>query len=45
MVTFVMTFLKIYTNKTTLNLLTFIAKGALLVSGRILLNYLLSKER
>ena len=35
--------LKIYTNKTTLNLLTFIAKGALLVSVRILLNYLLSK--
>ena len=40
---FAVTFLKINTDKSILDLLAFIFIGGLLVSGGILLNYLLSK--
>ena len=39
------TFLKVNTDKSILDLLSFIALGGLLVFGGIFLNYLLSKER
>ena len=42
---FTLTFLKVNTDKTILDLITFIAIGVLLVSGGILLNYLLSKKQ
>ena len=40
---FALTFLKINTDKSILDLLGFIAMGCLLVSGGVFLNYLLSK--
>ena len=45
LIAFLITFLKVNTDKTILDLFTFIAIGALLVSGGILLNYLLSKGK
>ena len=45
LIAFVITFLKVNTDKTILDLFAFIAVGALLVSGGILLNYLLSKGK
>ena len=42
---FAVTFLKINTDKSILDLLAFIAIGGLLVSGGIFLNYLLSKGK
>ena len=42
-ITFALTFLKINTDKSILDLLGFIAMAGLLVSGGIFLNYLLSK--
>ena len=42
-IAFALTFLKINTDKSILDLLGFIAMGALLVSGGVFLNYLLSK--
>ena len=44
-VAFVLTFLKVNTDKTILDLLSFVAIGGLLVSGGIFLNYLLSKGK
>ena len=44
-VAFVLTFLKVNTDKSILDLLSFVAIGGLLVSGGIFLNYLLSKGR
>ena len=44
-VTFGFTFLKINTDKSILDLLSFVAVGSLLVFGGIVLNYLLSKRR
>ena len=43
LIAFVVTFLKVNTDKTILDLLAFISIGGLLVSGGIFLNYLLSK--
>ena len=43
LIAFVVTFLKINTDKTIIDLLAFIAIGVLLVSGGIFLNFLLSK--
>ena len=40
---FALTFLKINTDKSILDLLGFLAMGGLLVSGGVFLNYLLSK--
>ena len=45
LIAFVITFLKVNTDKTILDLFAFIAVGALLVSGVIFLNYLLSKGK
>ena len=42
-IAFALTFLKINTDKSILDLLGFIALGGLLVSGGIFVNYLLSK--
>ena len=42
---FVLTFLKVNTDKSILDLLSFVAIGGLLVSGGIFLNYLLSKGK
>ena len=42
-IAFALTFLKINTEKSILDLLGFIAMGGLLVSGGVFLNYLLSK--
>ena len=42
---FALTFLKINTDKSLLDLLGFVAMGSLLVSGGIFLNYLLSKSK
>ena len=42
-ITFVLTFLKINTDKSIIDLLSFTVIGVLLVFGGILLNYLLSK--
>ena len=44
-VAFVLTFLKINTDKSIIDLLGFVAMGGLLVSGGIFLNYLLSKGK
>ena len=44
-IAFALTFLKINTDKSILDLLGFIALGGLLVSGGIFLNYLLSKGK
>ena len=44
-VAFGFTFLKVNTDKSILDLLSFVAVGGLLVSGGIFLNYLLSKGR
>ena len=44
-VAFVLTFLKVNTDKSILDLLSFVAVGGLLVFGGIFINYLLSKER
>ena len=45
LIAFVITFLKVNTDKTILDLFAFIAVGTLLVSGGIFLNYLLSKGK
>ena len=42
---FALTFLKINTNKSLIDLLGFVAMGCLFVSGGIFLNYLLSKGK
>ncbi len=44
-IAFALTFLKINTNKSILDLFGFIAMGGLLVIGGIFLNYLLSKGK
>ena len=44
-IVFALTFLKINTDKSILDLLGFVAMGALLVSGGVFLNYLLSKGK
>ena len=44
-IAFALTFLKINTDKSLLDLLGFAAMGGLLVSGGLLLNYLLSKGK
>ena len=44
-IAFVLTFLKINTDKSMIDLLLFVAMGGLLVSGGIFLNYLLSKGK
>ena len=44
-ITFILTFLKINTDKSIIDLLAFIAVGFLLVSGGIFLNYLLSRGK
>ena len=44
-IAFALTFLKINTDKSSLDLLGFAALGSLLVSGGLLLNYLLSKGK
>ena len=44
-IAFALTFLKINTDKSILDLLGFIAMGALLVSGGVFINYLLSKGK
>ena len=44
-VAFGITFLKVNTDKSILDLLSFVAVGSLLVFGGIVLNYLLSKRR
>ena len=45
LIAFIMTFLKVNTDKTILDLFAFIAVGGLFVSGGIFLNYLLSKGK
>ena len=42
LIVFILTFLKINTDKSIIDLLGFVAMGGLLVSGGIFLNYLLS---
>ncbi len=42
-IAFALTFLKINTDKSILDLLGFVAMGGLLVSGGVFLNYILSK--
>ena len=44
-IAFVLTFLKINTDKSIIDLLGFVALGSLLVSGGIFVNYLLSKGK
>jgi len=44
-IVFALTFLKINTDKSIIDLLLFAAMGGLLVSGGIFLNYLLSKGK
>ena len=44
-IAFALTFLKINSDKSIIDLLRFAAMGSLLVSGGIFLNYLLSKGR
>ena len=44
-IVFALTFLKVNTDKSILDLLIFIAVGGLLVAGGILLNYFLSKGK
>ncbi|KGF86621.1 hypothetical protein EU91_1383 [Prochlorococcus marinus str. GP2] len=43
LIAFILTFLKINTNKSLIDLFVFLVLGCLLVFGGILLNYLLSK--
>ena len=45
LIVFVLTFLKINTDKSIIDLLGFLAMGGLLVSGGIFLNYLLSIDK
>ena len=45
LIVFVLTFLKINTDKSIIDLLGFLVLGGLLVSGGIFLNYLLSKGK
>ena len=45
LVAFGFTFLKVNTDKSIIDLLSFVAVGGLLVFGGIFINYLLSKER
>ena len=45
LIVFSLTFLKINTDKSILDLLGFVAMGVLLVSGGLLLNYILSKVK
>jgi len=45
LIAFALTFLKINTDKSILDLLGFVAVGGLLVSGGLFLNYLLSKGK
>jgi len=45
LIAFALTFLKINTDKSIIDLLLFVAMGGLLVSGGIFLNYLLSKGK
>ena len=44
-IAFTLTFLKINTDKSIIDLLGFVAVGLLLISGGIFLNYLLSKGK
>ena len=44
-IAFTLTFLKINTEKSIIDLLLFVAMGGLLVSGGVFLNYLLSKRK
>ena len=44
-IAFALTFLKINTDKSILDLLGFVVMGGLLVSGGVFLNYLLSKGK
>ena len=44
-IAFALTFLKINTDKSILDLLGFVVMGGLLVSGGVFLNYLLSKSK
>ena len=44
-ISFALTFLKINTDKSIIDLLGFVAMGGLLVSGGIFLNYFLSKGK
>ena len=44
-IAFALTFLKVNTDKSILDLITFIAVGGLLVTGGIFLNYFLSKGK
>ena len=44
-IAFALTFLKINTDKSILDLLGFLAMGGLLVSGGVFINYLLSKGK
>ena len=44
-IAFALTFLKINTDKSLIDLLGFVAMGCLLVSGGVFLNYLLSKGK
>ena len=44
-IAFALTFLKVNTDKSILDLITFIAVGGLLVAGGIFLNYFLSKGK
>ena len=44
-IAFALTFLKINTDKSLIDLLGFVALGCLLVSGGIFLNYILSKGK
>ena len=45
LIAFALTFLKINTDKSLIDLIVFVAIGGLLVSGGIFLNYLLSKGK
>ena len=45
LIAFVLTFLRINTDKSILDLFGFLAMGCLLVSGGVFLNYLLSKGK
>jgi len=44
-IAFALTFMKINTDKSTLDLLGFVAVGGLLMSGGVFLNYLLSRVK
>ena len=45
LISFAITYLKVNTDKSILDLLAFISVGGLLVSGGIILNYILSKGK